>query len=133
MKNLCRKSNQFIPSKEKLVTDLKNMISQNKAERPLNITSILNNLKSFIKQVYQKEWTQNIKKKNDQNNYLRAEISEKEIKLLTFHEKSRLTFNNGENLVLFVKSDFYQSKFANIYLPCKKLVTIFDINTLKLL
>ena len=109
------------------------MISQNKAERPLNITSILNNLKSFIKQVYQKEWTQNIKKKNDQNNYLRAEISEKEIKLLTFHEKSRLTFNNGEYLVLFVKSDFYQSKFANIYLPCKKLVTIFDINTLKLL
>ena len=132
MKNLCHKSNQFIPSKEKLVTDLKKMISQNKAERPLNITSILNNLKSFIKQVYQKEWTQNIKKKNDQNNYLRAEISEKEIKLLTFHEKSRLTFNNGENLVLFVKSDFYQSKFANIYLPCKKLVTIFDFNTLKL-
>ena len=132
MKNLCHKSNQFIPSKEKLVTDLKNMISQNKAERPLNITSILNNLKSFIKQVYQKEWTQNIKKKNDQNNYLRAEISEKEIKLLTFHEKSRLTFNNGENLVLFVKSDFYQSKFANIYLPCKKMETIFDFNTLKL-
>ena len=44
------------------------MISQNKAERPLNITSILNNFKSFIKQVYQKEWTQDINKKKDQNN-----------------------------------------------------------------
>ena len=53
------------------------MISQNKAERPLNITSILNNFKSFIKQVYQKEWTQNINKKKDQNNYFRAEISQK--------------------------------------------------------
>ena len=44
------------------------MISQNKAERPLNITSILNNFKSFIKQVDQKEWTQNINKKKDQKN-----------------------------------------------------------------
>ena len=39
------------------------MISQNKAERPLNITSILNNFKSFIKQVYQKEWRENVNKK----------------------------------------------------------------------
>ena len=53
------------------------MTSQNIAESPLNITSILNNFKSFIKQVYQKEWTQNINKKNDQNNYVRAEISQK--------------------------------------------------------
>ena len=43
------------------------MISQNIGERTLNITSILSNLKSFIKNVYQKEWTQNIKKKKDQN------------------------------------------------------------------
>ena len=53
------------------------MVSQNIAERPLNITSILNNFKSFIKQVYQKLWTQNINKKMDQNNYFRAEISQK--------------------------------------------------------
>ena len=39
------------------------MILQNIAERPLNITSILNNFKSFIKQVYQKYQTQNVKKK----------------------------------------------------------------------
>ena len=44
------------------------MISQNEAERPLNITSILNNFKSFIKQVDQKECTQNINKKKDQKN-----------------------------------------------------------------
>ena len=51
------------------------MISQNIAERPLNITSILNNFQSFIKQVDQKKWTQNIIKKKDQNNYFRAEIT----------------------------------------------------------
>ena len=53
------------------------MIFQRKAERPLNITSILNNLKSFVKQVYQKEWRQNINKKKEQNNYFRAGISQK--------------------------------------------------------
>ena len=58
------------------------MISQNKAERPFNITSILNNFKSFIKQVYQKEWRQNINKKKEQNNYFRAGISQKVEKTL---------------------------------------------------
>ena len=53
------------------------MISQNITERPLNITSILKNFKSFIKQVYQVKWAQNIKSKWDQHNYIRAEISQK--------------------------------------------------------
>ena len=53
------------------------MISQITAEVPLNISSILNNFKSFIKKVYEKEWTQNIKKWKDQNNYFRAEIKAK--------------------------------------------------------
>ena len=48
------------------------MVPQNIAERPLNISSILNNFKSFIKQVYQKRRTQNINEKKDQNNYFRA-------------------------------------------------------------
>ena len=39
------------------------MISQNQVGGPLNITSILNNFKYFIKQVYQKEWRQIINKK----------------------------------------------------------------------
>ena len=66
------------------------MIPQNIAERPLNITSILNNFKSFIKQVYQKEWRQNINKKKDQNNYFRAEISQKEEQLLRFKVKKKI-------------------------------------------
>ena len=57
----------------------KNMISRKIAERHLNITGSLNNFKSFIKPVYQKKKerkkTQNIIKKRDQNNYLRAEIT----------------------------------------------------------
>ena len=68
------------------------MISQNQVGGPLNITSILNNFKSFIKQVDQKKWTQNIKKKKDQNNYFRAEISRKEEKLLTLKEKNQIDF-----------------------------------------
>ena len=63
------------------------MIFQNIAERPLNITSVPNNFKSFIKQVYQKEWMQNINKKKGQNNYFRAEISQKEEKQTTLKEK----------------------------------------------
>ena len=66
------------------------MISQNKAERPLNITSILNNYKSFIKQVYQKEWRKNINKKKEQNNYFRARIRQNAEKLLTLKEKNQI-------------------------------------------
>ena len=51
-------------------------MSQIKAERPLNITSHLDNFKSFIKQVYQKEWRQNINKKKEQYNYFRVGISQ---------------------------------------------------------
>ena len=58
------------------------MIPQNIAERPRNLTSILNNFKSFIKQVYQKHRTQHLNKKKDQNNYSRAEISQKDEQLL---------------------------------------------------
>ena len=66
------------------------MISQNKAERPLNITSILNNYKSFIKQVYQKEWRENINKKKEQNNYFRARIRQNVEKVLTLTEKNQI-------------------------------------------
>ena len=66
------------------------MISQNKAERPLNITSILNNYKSFIKQVYQKEWRENINKKKEQNNYFRARIRQNAEKVLTLKEKNQI-------------------------------------------
>ena len=68
------------------------MISQYIAEVPLNISSILNNFKYFIKKVYEKEWTQNIKKKKDQNNYFRAEIIQKEEQLLTLKVKEKIDF-----------------------------------------
>ena len=67
-------------------------MSQNKAKRPLDITSILDNFKSFIKQVYQKEWRQNINKKKEQNNYFRAGISQKVEKVLTLKEKKQIDF-----------------------------------------
>ena len=66
------------------------MISQNKAERPLNITSILNNFKSFIKQVYQKECRQNINKRKEQNNYFRARIRQNAEKVLILKEKNQI-------------------------------------------
>ena len=68
------------------------MISKNIAERPLNVTSVPNIFKSFIKEVYEKEWTQNIKKKKLQNNYFRAEISQKEQQLLRRKVKKRMAF-----------------------------------------
>ena len=68
------------------------MVPQNIAESPLNKTIILTNLKSFIKQVYQKHRTQNINKKKDQNNYFRAEISQKEEQLLRLKVKKKIDF-----------------------------------------
>ena len=56
-------------------------------ERCLNITSILKNFISFIRQVYQKESTQNIDKKKHQNNYFREEKSQKEEKILALQEE----------------------------------------------
>ena len=63
------------------------MISQNIEERPLNITSILSNSKSFIKQVYSRDCMEYINKKTDKKNYFRAEISQKEKKQPTRKEK----------------------------------------------
>ena len=66
------------------------MIPWNIAESPLNITSILNNFKSFIKQVYQKYRTQNITKKKDQKNCLGAEISHKKEQLLRLKVQKKI-------------------------------------------
>ena len=68
------------------------MIFQNIAERPLNITSILNIFKSFFKQIYQKEWRENINKKKEQYNYFRAVISQRMEKELTLKEKKQIDF-----------------------------------------
>ena len=68
------------------------MISQNKAELPLNITSILNNFKSFFRQVYHKDWRQNINKTKEQNNCFRTGIKRKVEKVLTLKEKKQIDF-----------------------------------------
>ena len=70
------------------------MLSQYIAEVLLNIGSILNTFKYFIKKVYQKEWTQNIKKKkkNDRNNSLRAEINKNNQQLLRLKVKKKIHF-----------------------------------------
>ena len=45
-----------------------------------------------MKQLYQQRRTQNIKKKKDQNNYFRAEISQKEEQLLKLKVKKTIDF-----------------------------------------
>ena len=70
----------------------KHIMPQNIAERALNITSIRNNFKPFIKQLFQKHETQNIKKKKDQNNYFRVKISQKEEQLSRPKVKKKVHF-----------------------------------------
>ena len=53
------------------------MIIQNIGEKPLNKTSVPNSFKSFIKQVDQKESSQNVNTKKDKNNYFKADLSQK--------------------------------------------------------
>ena len=57
-----------------------------------------------MKQVYQKGATHKFNTKKDQNNYFRAEISQRYGKLLTLKQKSRLTFNNAQFFFFFFKN-----------------------------
>ena len=82
------------------------MIFQKKAERPLNTTSILNNLKSFIKKVYQKEWRQNVNKKKEQNNYFRAGIIQKVEKVLLLRTSITL-LQNTKNVIIYKSYIFF--------------------------
>ena len=68
------------------------MIFQKIRERPVYVTRFPTNLRPFIKQVYQKEWLSNINKKKGQNNYFRAEISQKEQQLLRLKLKKKIDF-----------------------------------------
>ena len=70
----------------------KHKVPKEIAERPFNITSILINFKSFIRQVYQKHWTQDLNKEKDQNNYFRAEISQREEQLPRLKVKKKIDF-----------------------------------------
>ena len=61
-------------------------------ERLINISGIIKNFKSFIKQVDQKHRTEILYKKKDQNNYFRAEISKKQEQLLRLQAKKMIYF-----------------------------------------
>ena len=61
-------------------------------ERLINISGIIKNFKSFIKQVDQKHRTEILHKKKDQNNYFRAEISKKQEQLLRLQVKKMIYF-----------------------------------------
>ena len=64
IKNLSNRYNQRMLSKEELMIDLVKWVrSQNAAKKAHSITSILNNLKSLIKQVYQKGCTKKFLKR----------------------------------------------------------------------
>ena len=67
-------------------------VSQNIVVRPYNITSILNNFKSLIKQVYQKVCTQKFNKKRDQNIYFTSQLRQRKEKLLTLKQKKQIDF-----------------------------------------
>ena len=56
------------------------------------MSRILNKFKSFSKQVYEKEWTRNIRKKKHQSNYFRAEIGQNEEQLLRRIVKKKIDF-----------------------------------------
>ena len=68
------------------------MVPKDIPERLINISSIIKNFKSFIKQVDQKHRTQIVHKKKDQNNYFRAEISKKQEQLLRLQVKKMIYF-----------------------------------------
>ena len=78
MNNLSNKYNQLVLRKEKICK-----ISQNVAERPHNITCVLNNFKSLLKQVYEKGCTEKINNKNDPNSYAKSDLSNTQEKLPT--------------------------------------------------
>ena len=52
-------------------------LSQNIAERSINMISVLNNFKSLITQVYEKGCTHKFNKKIDQNIYFRADLAQR--------------------------------------------------------
>ena len=95
------------------------MISQNIAETLINITTMLNRFKSFIKKVYEKEWRRNINKKKEQNNCFRKGISQKVEKVLTLEKKSALIFNSRKNLLFFLNSIFIKVTMPTYICPTR--------------
>ena len=64
-----------------------------------------------MKPVYQKGCTHKLNRKKDQKINVRVEIRQRQEKLLTLKPKSRLSFNNSQNLLFLKKLKLYKSKF----------------------
>ena len=75
------------------------MISQNIAERPLNITSILNNFESFIKQIDKKNGRKILTRKRIKIITSEQKKAERRRNCLHLKKKTRLTFNNKKTLL----------------------------------
>ena len=92
VKNLCNKYNHLISSKETLIIYKMGHIPKHSRKTLRTKTSTLNNFKSLTKQIYQKGCTHSFNKKKDQNNYFRAEMSQRYEKLHTVEEKTLIHF-----------------------------------------
>ena len=75
------------------------MISQSIAESPLNITSVLNSFKYFIKQVYQKNGPKILKRKRFKMITPEEKKAKRRKNKLHLSKKRRLNFKNSENLL----------------------------------
>ena len=89
-------------------------MSQNIVERSINITSIVNNFKSLITQVYEKRCTHIFNKKIDQNIYFRAYLAQGR---KTTHTERRKAdwFLIIAKIYIFLKSNYYKSKTDTLY------------------
>ena len=77
------------------------MISQNIAERPVNITSIIKKFKSFIKQVYHKSWHKILKRNCIKIITYEKKQAKRTKKYLHLKKEKKMTLENGENLISF--------------------------------
>ena len=74
-----------------------------------------------MEQVYQKGSTGKIDKKIDHNIYLRADLSERQKKLLTLKEKMQTGFLIMAKIHFFLKFKCYKCKYAKTCMSQKKL------------
>ena len=88
-----------MPGKEKLMIDLYLRPYSKTSEKTINITSILHNFKSLMKQVHKKKCIQKCNKKMDQNIYFRADLNQRYENYLHSKKESILVFNNKKNLL----------------------------------
>ena len=81
-------------------------------ERSINVTSILNNFKSLMEQNSERGSAHKINKKEDQNIYFRADLSQRQIKLLTLKKNNVDWLLIIGEIYFFLKFKCYKSRFT---------------------